>query len=441
MPDITNYYKLNKPKNSEKVNISVLNANMDTLDTNLKSLSDKLDLVEDNISVKDDFITREKLASTLSGYAKKTDIPTDYLTYKDIPEWSMQDSKPSYTAEEIGADSKGTANTFVSDHNTSTTSHPDIREIINGLTKRLNTLADSDDETLDQMSEIISYIKENKELIDSVTTSKVNISDIVDNLETNVTTKPLAASQGVIIKDLIAQLENTSNKKNKTIDEHILNSTIHFSAEEKVVLQDVNNKKHSHNNQSVIDSITQTILDKIESTEYGAQKNIQADWNATSGDSYIKNKPIIPQFTSELINDNGYITKEYTHPSYTPYKSGLYKITIDDSGHVTNVIEVTKADIVSLGIPASDTNTHYSSFNVIGSSTSTVDIQSSLSNGNVYLNSIENGVVTSSHRIIGKGIIAVTTDEKSNIVIDSSNAENSLNYETEDIDFTIYNTE
>lgn len=39
--------------------------------------------------------------------------------------------------------------------------------------------------------------------------------------------------------------------------------------------------------------------------------------------------------------------------------SGLYKITIDTTGHVSSVTAVTKADITALGIPAQDTNTTY----------------------------------------------------------------------------------
>lgn len=53
---------------------------------------------------------------------------------------------------------------------------------------------------------------------------------------------------------------------------------------------------------------------------------------------------------------------KYTHPSYTARTSGLYKITVDTSGHVSAVTSVTKADITALGIPGSDTNTTYSAF-------------------------------------------------------------------------------
>ena len=57
----------------------------------------------------------------------------------------------------------------------------------------------------------------------------------------------------------------------------------------------------------------------------------------------------------------------YTHPSYTARTSGLYKITVDASGHVSAVTAVTKADITALGIPGSDTNTTYSTFIGAGS--------------------------------------------------------------------------
>lgn len=50
----------------------------------------------------------------------------------------------------------------------------------------------------------------------------------------------------------------------------------------------------------------------------------------------------------------------YTHPSYTPCGSGLYKITVDSLGHVSGVSPVTKEDITTLGIPGQDTNTTYS---------------------------------------------------------------------------------
>ena len=96
----------------------------------------------------------------------------------------------------------------VATHNIGTDTHSDIRLLIQGLTDRLNVLADSDDTTLDQLSEVVAYIKSNRSLIEAITTSKVNMSDIVNNLTTNVSNKPLSAAQGVIIKTLIDALRN-----------------------------------------------------------------------------------------------------------------------------------------------------------------------------------------------------------------------------------------
>lgn len=118
-------------------------------------------------------------------------------------------------------DIKDTASSTVSNHNVSLSAHNDIRQLIIDLTDRLNALADSDDATLDQLSEIVAYIKSNKDLIDGVTASKVNVADIIDNLETNVTDKPLSAAQGVAIKALIDDLDLALNAHDGDTAKHI----------------------------------------------------------------------------------------------------------------------------------------------------------------------------------------------------------------------------
>ena len=75
----------------------------------------------------------------------------------------------------------------------------------------MNALLAVDDSTLDELSEIVAYIKNNKSLIDSITDSKVSKTDIVNNLTTNVTNKPLSAAQGVAIKSLIDAKIGTEN--------------------------------------------------------------------------------------------------------------------------------------------------------------------------------------------------------------------------------------
>ncbi len=66
------------------------------------------------------------------------------------------------------------------------------------------------------------------------------------------------------------------------------------------------------------------------------------------------------------------------------------------------------------------TDTHYSSKNVVGATNATSNTATALTNGNVYINSVENGAVTSSHKISGSGATTVTTDTNGNIVISST---------------------
>lgn len=127
-------------------------------------------------------------------------------TVDDTLTQSGQAADASVVGNRLSALSKEivtTSESKVAAHNTGTDTHSDIRLLIQGLTDRLNTLADSDDTTLDQLSEVVAYIKSNRSLIEAITTSKVSVADIIDNLTTNVSNKPLSAAQGVALKALI----------------------------------------------------------------------------------------------------------------------------------------------------------------------------------------------------------------------------------------------
>lgn len=117
--------------------------------------------------------------------------------------WAKAATKPSYTAAEVGADPAGKAAGLLSAHNVSGDAHNDIRMLVEAHREEVNALLAVDDSTLNELSEIVAYIKNNKSLIDSITDSKVSKTDIVNNLTTNVTNKPLSAAQGVAIKSLI----------------------------------------------------------------------------------------------------------------------------------------------------------------------------------------------------------------------------------------------
>ena len=127
---------------------------------------------------------------------------------------------PTPSAEQVGADPKGTAAAAVSAHNVDPNAHEDIRTLIEGLSNRINAIANSTDEDLDQIAELVDYIKDNRELIEQITTGKVSVGDIVNNLTTNVANKPLSAAQGVALKSMIDDTNTAlANKPDLTATE------------------------------------------------------------------------------------------------------------------------------------------------------------------------------------------------------------------------------
>lgn len=71
---------------------------------------------------------------------------------------------------------------------------------------------------------------------------------------------------------------------------------------------------------------TTTEKSKLSGIAAGAEVNVNADWNAISGDAQILNKPSIPTKTSDITNDSGFITS-YTETDPIFVASTAYGIT------------------------------------------------------------------------------------------------------------------
>ena len=156
----------------------------------------------------EDFTVSKEFNTTLASLPVLEGLePSKHLidVYPDIIERMLRYMEAPISSEQIytAVENYLKNNPIISEHNLSKEAHEDIRQLILGLTNRLNALANSDDTTLDQLNEIVAYIKNNKGLIDAITTSKVSTSDIVNNLVTNVGTKVLSAAQGVALKAMI----------------------------------------------------------------------------------------------------------------------------------------------------------------------------------------------------------------------------------------------
>lgn len=91
----------------------------------------------------------------------------------------------------------------------------------------------------------------------------------------------------------------------------------------------------------------------------------------------------------------------------------VYPVAVDKSGYLA----------VNVPWTDTDTNTHYESKTVVGASNSAV-ANAEATNGSVYMNHVENGVVQSAHKIVGTGSTSVTSDASGNITISSADATN-----------------
>ena len=181
------------------------------------------------------------------------------------------------------AEAKGTVNT----HNTSTSAHNDIRILITNLTTKVNNFLDTDDTTTDQLSELIALIQKNKTDIESITSDKVNVSDIVNNLTTNNSKKTLSAAQGVELKALIDalqdsldSLEGTANTISTNLSSHTSNKVNpHGVTKAQVGLENVPNVTTNNQTPTYTASSTLTALTSGEalSTAFGKLSKAVSD--------------------------------------------------------------------------------------------------------------------------------------------------------------------
>lgn len=179
------------------------------------------------------------------------------------------------------------------------------------LADRVNAFLDSDDETLDELSEIIDYIKNNKNLIDSITNGKVNITDIVDNLTTAAANKPLSANQGVVLKGLIDTLTSTvaTNK----------------SAAEKLVTEEASTRKSE-------DSKLETKISELSKT-VDANKTAVDEAISKEGQSRVDNDSVL---LNRIISAENATGKAQRTADNAVYAANNAQSTADDAVNAAN---------------------------------------------------------------------------------------------------------
>ena len=185
--------------------------------------------------------------------------------------------------------------------------------------------------------------------------------------------------------------------------------------------------------QVAVSNITSTELSYLD----GVTSNIQTQLNGkaainhthanatTSTDGFMsaEDKARLDDLVS---GGNGYV-----HPSYTPRSNGLYKITVDSTGHVSGATAVTKSDITALGIPGSDTTYTLGSFGITATATELNYVDGVTSNIQTQLNNkaasdhTHSGYASSYHT--HTGVSSVTSTELGYLDGVTSNIQTQLN--------------
>ena len=279
------------------VSLSRLSTFLDNLKTTFSSLSHKHKLsditdytVDSTLSststnpVQNNVIKAsldEKVPNTraVNGKVLSADIT---LSASDIGSYTKAETDSKIEEAKSYTDTKtsGLASTTVVDnkigtHNTSTTAHNDIRVLIADLTTKLNNFLDVDDTTTDQLSEVLALIENNRGTLESLTTNKINVSDIIDNLTTNNSSKVLSAAQGVAIKNLIDALQTTVNGKQDTITGGASTITSSNLTSNRALVSNGSGKV-------AISDITSTELGYLD----GVTANVQTQLNAKAASSH-----------------------------------------------------------------------------------------------------------------------------------------------------------
>ena len=114
--------------------------------------------------------------------------------------------------------------------------------------------------------------------------------------------------------------------------------------------------------------------------------------------------------TTTAIASNGYVYLNHIEnnsvkSSHNIKGDGATTVTADASGNII--------------IKSTDNNTHYTSKNVVANA-SNATANAAATNGNVYLNHLEESTVKSYHKISGSGATTVTADASGNIIISST---------------------
>ena len=203
---------------------------------------------------------------------------------------------------------------------------------LNKTTKSVKSIYPVLDEIIKELSDMQEILDNLDNIVDEKVSEYLNSPEFLNRLRT-LTLQWIDESL-VPIRESLATKADISDIPTKTSE---LTNDSNFVSDANYV--------HTDNN------FSNTYKTKLDGIESGAEVNVQSDWNVSdsNSDAFIKNKPTIPSKTSDLTNDNGFIT-DADIPTKT---SDL----INDSGFITEADIPTKtSDLINDSNFVSDSN-------------------------------------------------------------------------------------
>ena len=127
--------------------------------------------------------------------------------------------------------------------------------------------------------------------------------------------------------------------ENKNVDITVPKVTNDLTDELKSSYDEAVTAKHTHDNKTVLDGITE---EKVESWDK-AEENVQSDWNETddTADGFIKNKPTIPDIT-------GLATETYVDNKVADYTKTVDLADVATSGSYNDLADKPEFETVNI---------------------------------------------------------------------------------------------
>ena len=288
-----------------------------------QNLNDEISRSTNKDNYLDEKIDNEIQRATDAENTLATNLNAEITRAKDA-EKVITDNLNAETTRATKAEKTLTTNVN-SEISRATRAESDLNTAINTEKSRIDAFlaaADTGDKAIDTLKEIQNYIDTHGEAATKMTT------DIGKNATDIKALQDAVGAGGGSSTGLFKAIADAESSAKSYADDNFIKQT------------------------SIADNLSTNSSDKVLSAKQGKALN-DTKVDKVAGKGLSTNDYTTAE--KEKLLSIAQNANQYFHPAYTPRASGLYKITVDSSGHISAVKAVTKDDIVALGIPAQDT--------------------------------------------------------------------------------------